>query len=558
FEYGFGYTAEEVGLRGPGTTADLAGSREGSPTRSLVVAYVKSAGAPQLTVRPPPDGKSSPLWPKGLAGNDVGSKHAYRLWGEGQPGGGDYNIGPPDPAEIIVLRPTRIQLEVREPAPAPVMAGVPFSLNVEAFPEGTQAGDTPEINLYWTPTRSGANVDNESTGGRSHRGPNKRRVYEIHPTFPDDPAFNDPFYEGRLQISGRLHEVEVARLLDGHLVLVYPRLKIIPAPTEANAVPVGITLGGGDIELGRGDRGCAEFKLMVTKGRTDSQGEHLLPLMTHGDAYPLRINLDSTLPASLEDALITVDGTQLWTPNTPPTTPTWSSPRQLSAKQLTGRPHQICVQVGQVNKGDDVRLQVSFVLDEAPFNQFNEVITPFTFRVKVAEPTMARKLAPLICLLLSLLLLLAMARLARRRPTLPPDLRYEIATSWSTPGPPGSVGRDSSTGNLCFESASVALRPRIEGVGPLKFTTHSFPSESFITKLFGLTPQHRLTTKMGDETLGWVQPVSAELFRLRTSGAIQLDEEILVSKGGAVLLEIQKKYSTQKNKNQYHFRLVYR
>ncbi|MBT3217530.1 MAG: selenocysteine-specific translation elongation factor [Proteobacteria bacterium] len=29
-----------------------------------------------------------------------------------------------------------------------------------------------------------------------------------------------------------------------------------------------------------------------------------------------------------------------------------------------------------------------------------------------------------------------------------------------TPGPPGSVGRDSSTGNLGFESASVALRPR--------------------------------------------------------------------------------------------------
>ncbi|MBT3218937.1 MAG: UDP-N-acetylmuramoyl-L-alanine--D-glutamate ligase, partial [Proteobacteria bacterium] len=35
------------------------------------------------------------------------------------------------------------------------------------------------------------------------------------------------------------------------------------------------------------------------------------------------------------------------------------------------------------------------------------------------------------------------------------------AITRSTPGPPGSVGRDSSTGNLCFESASVALRPRI-------------------------------------------------------------------------------------------------
>ncbi|MBT3222867.1 MAG: hypothetical protein HN348_27640, partial [Proteobacteria bacterium] len=36
----------------------------------------------------------------------------------------------------------------------------------------------------------------------------------------------------------------------------------------------------------------------------------------------------------------------------------------------------------------------------------------------------------------------------------------EVSNSRSTPGPPGSVGRDSSTGNLRFESASVALRPR--------------------------------------------------------------------------------------------------
>ncbi|MBT3223568.1 MAG: glycosyltransferase family 2 protein, partial [Proteobacteria bacterium] len=35
-----------------------------------------------------------------------------------------------------------------------------------------------------------------------------------------------------------------------------------------------------------------------------------------------------------------------------------------------------------------------------------------------------------------------------------------------TPGPPGSVARDSSTGNLCFESASVALRPRNSRLTP--------------------------------------------------------------------------------------------
>jgi hypothetical protein len=39
--------------------------------------------------------------------------------------------------------------------------------------------------------------------------------------------------------------------------------------------------------------------------------------------------------------------------------------------------------------------------------------------------------------------------------------------SWLNPGPPGSVGRDSSTGNLCFESASVALRPRIYVLPPM-------------------------------------------------------------------------------------------
>jgi hypothetical protein len=42
----------------------------------------------------------------------------------------------------------------------------------------------------------------------------------------------------------------------------------------------------------------------------------------------------------------------------------------------------------------------------------------------------------------------------------PLDWATQGANSWLTPGPPGSVGRDYSTGNLCFESASVALRPR--------------------------------------------------------------------------------------------------
>jgi YbgC/YbaW family acyl-CoA thioester hydrolase len=44
-------------------------------------------------------------------------------------------------------------------------------------------------------------------------------------------------------------------------------------------------------------------------------------------------------------------------------------------------------------------------------------------------------------------------------------VRSASSTSRLTPGPPGSVGRDSSTGNLCVESASVALRPRIKATG---------------------------------------------------------------------------------------------
>jgi transcription elongation GreA/GreB family factor len=43
------------------------------------------------------------------------------------------------------------------------------------------------------------------------------------------------------------------------------------------------------------------------------------------------------------------------------------------------------------------------------------------------------------------------------------DGSHRPTNSRLTPGPPGSVGRDFSTGNLCFESASVALRPRIRG-----------------------------------------------------------------------------------------------
>ncbi|MBT3219832.1 MAG: hypothetical protein HN348_12145 [Proteobacteria bacterium] len=56
------------------------------------------------------------------------------------------------------------------------------------------------------------------------------------------------------------------------------------------------------------------------------------------------------------------------------------------------------------------------------------------------------------------------ADLLRLSPDALKQLRVD-AISRLTPGPPGSVARDSSIGNLCFESASVALRPRIGGRG---------------------------------------------------------------------------------------------
>ncbi|MBT3220552.1 MAG: hypothetical protein HN348_15815 [Proteobacteria bacterium] len=77
--------------------------------------------------------------------------------------------------------------------------------------------------------------------------------------------------------------------------------------------------------------------------------------------------------------------------------------------------------------------------------------------------------------------------------------------SRSTPGPAGSVARDSSTGNLCFESASVALRPRNPDG---EWTEAVMP---YGTTLLGalFTPELALFVQLGD----------GEILRLFEGGA---------------------------------------
>ena len=537
FGYGFGYTAEDLGKRGPGITADLAGSAEASPLRSMVVAYTEQPTPPDLTVSPPPSGKSSPLWPRGLLGTGVGSAHSYRLWGEGTPSPGDYRIGPPTPAQLVVLRPTRVELEVVDPAePAAVMADVPFTLQAEVFPEGGTAGNTPELNLYWQASQDGVPVDNENTAGRSRWDPTtRRRRYELRPNFPNDPwaeGFTGPYYQGLVEIQGRLNEVEVVSLTDGYRVNVYPRLHLDPSPPEANAVRQQFWRRGADLDLRRGDLGCASFTFDLRKGRTDPEGREHLPTLQHPDRYPLRITLaQPTLPSGLEDATVTVDiagrtpGRPLKSAATLPAIPTWSSPVPLTEAELLGGPHRICVQMGQARRGGDAQLEVGFVLDEAPYNRFPEVITPFVLRVKVAEPPLLRRLAPLLCVALSSGLLLVFLRLLRRRLRLPPDLRYEIAVS---------------------------------GAGPLAWTTHAFPPEPLLVRWLGLPPRHPLRSELGEIRLGDIVPVDRELYAFRPDDDPPRDNGQPVElSGGRAMLRVQREYTVRKDGKMYHFRLTY-
>jgi N-acetylmuramoyl-L-alanine amidase len=77
-------------------------------------------------------------------------------------------------------------------------------------------------------------------------------------------------------------------------------------------------------------------------------------------------------------------------------------------------------------------------------------------------------------------------------------IEAEEPISRLTPGPPGSVGRDSSTGNLCFESASVALRPRIwpEENAPLNHPVIEVPEDLEPTRVMVIAG-HGATSSKG-------------------------------------------------------------
>lgn len=498
FNRSFGFTQERIGAVPGVATLDLEGGL--NPDRVAVTVFSRRPAPPRLDLAPPPGGSVNS--PRGLlSGRASGASYSLRWLLSPQEGpyrfSSDLRMG--DGGKVSVLRPTRLDMEVR-PAPplsqtGRAMAGKPFPLLVLVTP-ATGAGDPGAVNLSFKVVGS---RDRSAPGGSSYlwerksQGPQQNsgtltpagRIFKIHPVFPIAPQgveTKQP-YIGHIEIDARRPGSEaIVAALQGplaHRVEVYPHLAIHPVPSRGDAHPES-GAGSRSPALNRGETGCARFHLEVDGGKW--------PEHSGAAAYPLRAAVADTvsLQGALSEARFTLDGLPLTIDGRPGPYPgEWYRGRSLGRTALLTE-HTLCVRVGKPMAGTGkapVEVPVTFTFQRSPYDDFG-VVEPFTLVVRVAPPTFTEKWAPVLITATVATLLLGGLWYLRFRPVLPEDLRI-------------AVGRTDAP-----ELTMSSIRPR--------------PRSSW-ARLLGATGSHAVELPGEGRLLGHLIPNDEELFRFRSA-----------------------------------------
>ncbi|HET9768579.1 MAG TPA: vWA domain-containing protein, partial [Thermoanaerobaculia bacterium] len=359
FSGSFGYTADAAHPL-PGTTRFDLDASTTPPRVAVVVLSPRHQPPPSLQLTPPAGGAKNAPEELSSASEPGGS---YSLIWVLSPTPGDYVLASDAaPGSVALLRPTRLELEI---LPAPphgqadrTIAQAPFPLRVRVKSPAGGLGDPGPVDLSYRTL--GSRIANES-GAADYAwtsdlaapppGPGTRtpagRVYEIVPSWREDPDAPGHTYAGYLEIEARRGRAVVGSLVadHAHRVDVHPLLSIAPFPLSSYLAKSG---SGG--ALGRRDQACTRFALAVDAGR-----------LPHPEtpSYSLRATLVPKDPRAadreLNQAVFTVDGQPLdlaGRPGTPPAP--WSLGRALTAKQLLGE-HELCLRVGKPRAADAAR-----------------------------------------------------------------------------------------------------------------------------------------------------------------------------------------------------------
>lgn len=560
FTWCFGY--EQVSQAQPMTTLDLTGGKPHSPDRALVVAYSDRPRPPRLQLDDPSGDPPDLLPPRhlprakhrdGFLGQRVGAKDSYTLQKVLNPQPGPHGVSYEKSAKLAVLLPVNLALTVRhlpsekkgKPVPR-VMAGKNLDLNVDVRLAGNVSGRVPGgVNVHFqvhagshTPGTPGYRQSEAETTSRAPPTTVSGDLrYDITPLFSLDPEPDEPFYTAYVEVWAIRNHATVGQLTASSAfpVHVYPKLSLVPNPTEAGARPAGSLTSATDA-LSRNDRGCATFIFHIG-GATPGQMPHLVG----GSSYSLRAVLDKdvTLTGALNGAGFTLDGDPLRGENFQGPAPgRWFNGANLTEAELEKK-HTVCARLGKPSQGDPaVEVPIRFTLNEPPYDVF-QVVKPFALKVNVARPGLYQRLGPWVFLSLLLLGLAALLWYLRRRPDLPPDM-----------------------------NAGVRRRPDSEA--PTTLVSVKLGEPSPLRRWLGLPVNYPLFAETGTLLLGRVVPVDDALYRFRPGDGVVVytaaeDEERgpegltqVVLEDGQALLEVRTVYVARISGKSFNFWVAYK
>lgn len=543
FAQSFGYTRSPAQALASGTQLDLEGGGK-SQRAAVVVSSLLGGAIPSLALQPPAGGSlNAPGGVVGAATAGAGYALAWVL----SPNPGRYGVSSDRaPAEVAVLRPNRIALDVRPRPPLTqarqVMARSPIPWWVVAKPQGGAVGPPGPVELSFrthgpllpnfepgSSPYAWSSATSAPPAGTAQTVP-EGRVFPIEAEFPRDPAAGEASYRGYLEVEARWGEAVVGSLsgAQAYAVDVFPFLAIAPSPLAGDALPEGDRKRR-PRALHRGERACSRFRLELREGRLPHPAQ---------PRYSLRAVLDPSARSfgkELAGALLTLDGQPLAIDGDGAAAPlAWQGGVELQQAALLGE-HEICLQVGRPKAGDAgkaLELPLRWTLLESPYDSAG-VVQPFVFRVWIDRPTAAERLGAWIGMGLAAFAALLALAVLRWRSELPRDLAYSLS-----------------------REDAVGTRP------PGALTALHFDRPQGLVRLLPFSPSLGLLAPEEGRALGWIGPAKAEVFHFRPASGVRVEtpegQPFAAASRGRYTLEAHRYYRLVRGRDRFLLRMEYR